>query len=118
MDCVPTICISYKMCIRDRSNYNKRYRYSGNFNASYLVTKTGEKNMPDYMVTKDFRIAWSKRQDAKASPNSSFSANVNFATSSYDPVSYTHLVVRVVWVSLPCFICLWDLSLRIKALFG
>ena len=36
------------------------------------------------MVTKDFRIAWSHRQDAKASPNSSFSANVNFATSSYD----------------------------------
>ena len=67
-----------------QSNYNKRYRYSGNFNASYLVTKTGEKNMPDYMVTKDFRIAWSHRQDAKASPNSSFSANVNFATSSYD----------------------------------
>ena len=67
-----------------QSNYNKRYKYSGNFNASYLVTKTGEKNMPDYMVTKDFRIAWSHRQDAKASPNSSFSANVNFATSSYD----------------------------------
>ena len=41
-----------------QSNYNKRYKYSGNFNASYLVTKTGEKNMPDYMVTKDFRIAW------------------------------------------------------------
>lgn len=67
-----------------QSNYNKRYKYSGNFDASYLVTKTGEKNMPDYMVTKDFRIAWSHRQDPKASPNSSFSANVNFATSSYD----------------------------------
>ena len=36
------------------------------------------------MVTKDFRIAWSHRQDPKASPNSTFSANVNFATSSYD----------------------------------
>ncbi|MBP3679123.1 MAG: LPS-assembly protein LptD [Bacteroidaceae bacterium] len=67
-----------------QSNYNKRYKYSGSFNASYLVTKTGEKNMPDYMVTKDFRIAWSHRQDPKASPNSTFSANVNFATSSYD----------------------------------
>lgn len=67
-----------------QSNYAKRYKYSGSFNASYLVTKTGEKNMPDYMVTKDFKLAWSHRQDAKASPNSSFSANVNFATSSYD----------------------------------
>ena len=67
-----------------QSNYAKRYKYSGSFNASYLVTKTGEKNMPDYMVTKDFKLAWSHRQDPKASPNSSFSANVNFATSSYD----------------------------------
>ena len=67
-----------------QSNYNKRYKYSGSFNASYLVTKTGEKNMPDYMETKDFRIAWSHRQDPKANPNSTFSANVNFATSSYD----------------------------------
>ena len=67
-----------------QSNYVKRYKYSGSLNASYIVTKTGEKNMPDYMVTKDFKIAWSHRQDAKASPNSSFSANVNFATSSYD----------------------------------
>ena len=66
------------------SNYNKRYKYSGSINASYLVTKTGEKNMPDYSVSKDFRIQWSHRQDAKASPNSSFSASVNFATSSYD----------------------------------
>ena len=73
------------------SNYNKRYKYSGSFNASYLVTKTGEKNMPDYSVSKDFRIQWSHRQDAKANPNSSFSASVNFATSSYDRSSLTSL---------------------------
>ena len=66
------------------SNYNKRYKFSGSINASYLVTKTGEKNMPDYSVSKDFRIQWSHRMDPKASPNSSFSASVNFATSSYD----------------------------------
>ena len=73
------------------SNYNKRYKYSGYFNASYLVTKTGEKNMPDYAVSKDFRIQWSHRQDSKASPNSSFSASVNFATSSYDRSSLSSL---------------------------
>ena len=70
--------------ISGQSNYNKRYKYSGSVSASYLVTKTGEKNMPDYMETKDFKIAWSHRQDPKANPNSTFSANVNFATSSYD----------------------------------
>lgn len=73
------------------SNYNKRYKFSGSFNASYLVTKTGEKNMPDYSVSKDFRIQWSHWQDAKANPNSSFSASVNFATSSYDRSSLSSL---------------------------
>ena len=73
------------------SNYNKRYKFSGSFNASYLVTKTGEKNMPDYSVSKDFRIQWSHRQDAKANPNSTFSASVNFATSSYDRSSLSTL---------------------------
>ena len=73
------------------SNYNKRYKFSGSFNASYLVTKTGEKNMPDYSVSKDFRIQWSHQQDAKANPNSSFSASVNFATSSYDRSSLSSL---------------------------
>lgn len=67
-----------------QSNYNKRYKYNGSFSGSYLVTKTGEKNLPDYTVTKDVKLSWSHRQDAKASPNSNFSANVNFATSSYD----------------------------------
>lgn len=67
-----------------QSNYNKRYRFSGNINLSYLVTKTGEKNLPDYSLSKDFKVQWTHRQDAKASPNSTFSASVNFATSSYE----------------------------------
>lgn len=66
------------------SNYNKRYKFSGNVNMSYLVTKTGDKNMPDYSVSKDFKIQWTHRQDAKANPYSTFSASVNFATSSYE----------------------------------
>lgn len=66
------------------SNYNKRYKFSGNVNISYLVTKLGDKNMPDYSVSKDFKIAWTHRQDSKANPNSTFSASVNFATSSYE----------------------------------
>lgn len=67
-----------------QSNYNKRYKFSGNVDLSYLVTKTGDKNMPDYSVSKDFKIAWTHRQDTKANPNSTFSASVNFATSSYE----------------------------------
>ena len=35
-------------------------------------------------MAKDFKIVWSHRQDAKANPNQTFSASVNFATSSYE----------------------------------
>ena len=66
------------------SNYRKRYKYSGNVNLSYLVTKTGEKNMPDYSVSKNFKVVWSHRQDAKANPNQNFSASVNYATTNYE----------------------------------
>lgn len=66
------------------SRYAQRYKYSGSFDFSYLVTKQGERNLPDYSVGKNFRIQWSHRQDAKAVPNSNFSASVNFATASYE----------------------------------
>ena len=66
------------------TNYVKRYKYSGLLQASYQVTKTGDKGLPDYAVSKDFKIVWSHRQDAKANPNSTFSASVNFSTSSYE----------------------------------
>ena len=66
------------------STYAQRYRYSGSFDFNYLVTKEGERNLPDYSVGKNFRIQWSHRQDRKASPNSNFSASVNYATSSFE----------------------------------
>lgn len=79
-------------------NYNKRYRFRGNLYFSYLRTVEGEKNMPDYSVTKSMKIQWTHTKDAKASPNTSFSARVNFASenyerknleSMYNPLSYT-----------------------------
>lgn len=73
------------------STYNKRYRYRGNFGIDYQVYKTGEKNYPDYSETKSFRIQWSHSQDSKASPNSTFSANVNYSTSAYDKTSMSSL---------------------------
>ena len=66
------------------STYAKRYKFSGNFNLSYLVTKTGDKGLPDYTVGKNFRIMWNHRQDPKAMPNSNFSASVNFSTANYE----------------------------------
>ena len=67
-----------------QSNYNKRYRFSGNFFLSYQNTVEGEKNMPDYAKSTSFKVQWTHRQDAKANPTQSFSASVNFATSNYE----------------------------------
>ncbi len=71
------------------TNYRKRYKFSGNVNLNYMVTKKGEKNMPDYSASKNFKIVWSHRQDAKANPNQNFSASVNFATTNYEKNNLT-----------------------------
>lgn len=80
------------------TNYNKRYRYRGNLYFSYLRTVDGEKNMPDYQVTKSLKLQWTHTKDSKAAPNTTFSARVNFASenyerknldSRYNPLSYT-----------------------------
>ena len=66
-----------------QSNYVRRYKFSGNFNLSYLVTINGDKGAADYSKQTNFRIAWSHSQDSKANPNMSLSASVNFTTSGY-----------------------------------
>ena len=73
------------------STYRKRYKFSGNFYFSFQDTKTGDKNMPDYAESKSFKITWSHRQDSKANPTQSFSASVNFATSSYERNNLTSM---------------------------
>ena len=79
-------------------NYRKRYKYNGNFYASFIRTVEGEKNMPDYSVTKSLKVQWSHSKDTRAGSNTSFSARVNFASenyerknleSMYNPLSYT-----------------------------
>jgi hypothetical protein len=67
-----------------RSSYRKRYKFSGSYQANYLVTILGDKGDNDYSKTKDFRLTWTHSQDSKANPFSTFSASVNFSTSSYD----------------------------------
>lgn len=66
-----------------RSTYRKRYKFSGNFDMSFLTTITGDKGSPDYMKQKNFHLGWTHSQDSKANPNMTFSASVNFSTSGY-----------------------------------
>ena len=74
-----------------QSNYKKRYKFSGNFYFNYQYTQTGEKNMPDFTSNKSFKVTWTHRQDPKANPSQSFSASVNFATSSYERNNLTSM---------------------------
>lgn len=73
--------------INARSNYRKRYKYSGSVNASYLNTVLGDKrlkdlNIPDaYSSTKDIRVSWTHSQDPKSNMFRTFSASVNFSSS-------------------------------------
>ena len=69
--------------LQARSTYAKRYKFSGNFDLSYLKTIYGEKGSPDYSSQTNFQVLWSHTQDSKANPNMSLSASVNFTTSGY-----------------------------------
>ncbi|RRJ90964.1 LPS-assembly protein LptD [Paenimyroides tangerinum] len=69
--------------LRGTSSYAKRYKYSGNFNISYENLIEGERGLPDYLNAKLYNIQWSHSQDAKANPNSRFSASVNMGSSNY-----------------------------------
>ena len=66
------------------SNYRARYRFNGSFDFSYNLNKDSEQPLPDAKTKKGFSLTWSHSQDAKANPNRTFSANVNFSTASYD----------------------------------
>lgn len=68
------------------SNYRKRYKFSGNLYLSYQKTVYEEKSKPS---VGDFKITWTHRQDPKANPSQSFSASVNYASTSYDKNNLT-----------------------------
>ena len=82
-----------------RSNYRKRYKYSGNFNIYHLSTATGEKELKDvvpsaYSVAKDLRINWTHSQDPKANMYRTLSASVNFSTSKNNHRDLSRLYSR------------------------
>lgn len=64
--------------------YAMRYRYSGNLAVNYGYFKTGDIEDPNATISRDFRVTWSHQVDPRARPGSSFSASVNFGTSSYN----------------------------------
>ncbi len=70
--------------LRLGSQYIKKYKFSGNLDLRYYKNVAGDKDFGTDVASRDYSISWSHRQDAKSTPNSSFSANVNMSSSSYD----------------------------------
>jgi len=70
--------------IKLHTNYRLRYKFSGSFDLKYYKNVFGDKGLPDYNTQNDFAITWSHSMDAKSSPTQTFSASVNFSTSSFD----------------------------------
>ena len=64
--------------------YRKRYRYQGQMNFSVQNTKYNFKGDPDYVVNKSYSIQWSHSSDSRARPGTSFSANVNAGSTTYN----------------------------------
>ncbi|MAQ47392.1 MAG: hypothetical protein CMD27_00745 [Flavobacteriales bacterium] len=66
------------------SMYKKRYKFNGSIKINYATTKISEPNMPNYSLSKDFKITWQHKQDPKLHPNQQFSALLNLASSTYN----------------------------------
>ncbi len=70
------------------STYNKRYRYTGNFNFSFTNNRTSQ-NIEDPTSVKDFRITWSHSPQTRGTGR--FSASVNAATATYNNSNFLPL---------------------------
>lgn len=70
--------------VKPTFRYNKRYAFNGSFSGSYAVNKIGSKGSADYNESTDFKVRWVHKQDPKARPKSSFSADVYIVSSNYN----------------------------------
>jgi len=66
--------------INAQSKYKMRYKFGGNVNLSYSKVVAGEPGTLEYVENNQYSIQWTHTQDAKARPNSNFSASVNFTS--------------------------------------
>ena len=70
--------------IRPSLRYTKRYKYTGSIRFGYSLNRIGSQDAPDFSKQKDFEFHWTHSQDPKARPKSTFSANVNIVSNTYN----------------------------------
>jgi len=68
---------------RADSKYRLMYNFSGSLSMRFENLINGEKGIPGYSKSTVFNVRWNHSKDPKSSPNSNFSASVNFGTSDY-----------------------------------
>jgi LPS-assembly protein len=69
------------------STYLKRYKYSGNFNITFQNVKSLNRYVDskgEFNESKSFRVDWRHTRDNRARPGTSFAANVNFGSTSFN----------------------------------
>ncbi len=65
------------------SKYRLMYNFSGSLSMRFENLISGERGIPDYSKSTVFNVRWNHAKDPKATPNSNFSASVNFGSSDY-----------------------------------
>ena len=71
--------------LETKANYFRRYKYKGQIDARYGITHEGiYGDSTTYNSFNDFKFVWTHEQDAKANPNSRFSANVTLQSRNYN----------------------------------
>lgn len=64
--------------------YAERYKHKGTLSLGYAVNKIGTEGAADFKKSNDFKVVWSHKQEQKAHPRHSFSADVNIISSNYN----------------------------------
>ena len=66
--------------IEDYFRYNKRYKFSGSLEFKYSTTE----NLVDRSTENNYSIRWRHKQDPKANPFGTFTANVDLTSSGFN----------------------------------
>ncbi len=69
--------------LRFDSNYVLRYKFSGSFSLRFENLIESERGFDDFSKRNNFHLRWSHSQSSQSSPNSRFSASVNFGSSQF-----------------------------------
>ena len=64
--------------------YATRYRFKGGVSFSYFRTRPNNPEIPNLKPANDFTFKWNHAQESQARPFSTFSAAVNFQTSTFN----------------------------------